>query len=225
MTRDKLLLRRLNMFELEIITKKGEQLIDSKLLHKALEVRSYHADWIRRRIENYQFEKGKDYHSILSNRSDGKAGKKRRDYLLTIDMAKELCMIENNDIGKKARRYFINAEKQLRKHEIVRIATKEARKTLTDSVRESGENVRMHGHGYSNYTNLAYDLAGIKEEYKTFKAAKHPHPFRDALSNSQLRRLEGIELLIRSMVDADKQYSEIKESLKPLFEKKEIKNA
>ena len=63
------------MFELELVEKKGTQLIDSKLLHKNLEVASYHADWIRRRIENYGFEEGQDYYSNLSIRSDGKAGK------------------------------------------------------------------------------------------------------------------------------------------------------
>lgn len=216
------------MLEIDIIKRKGVDVIDSKLLHKKLKVRSYHADWIRRRLDSYGFEEGKDYYSILSDRSDGKAGKKRRDYLLTIDMAKELCMLENNDIGKATRRYFIESEKQLRRHEVVRLATKEARKSLTESVQISGENDRMHGHGYSTYTNLAYDLAGLKADYKQFKSDQKivtgysNLSFRDVLNEEQIRRLEGIEILIRSMVDAEKQYRDIKESLKPLFEKKAI---
>lgn len=41
----------------------------------------------------------------------------KTDYLLLMDMAKELCMVENNDKGKKARRYFIEKEKELKKLE------------------------------------------------------------------------------------------------------------
>lgn len=215
------------MFNIEIKKKKNVDVIDSRLLHKKLEVRSYHADWMRRRIDNYGFEEGKDYHSEMSVRSDGLPGKKAKTYLLTLDMAKELCMIENNEIGKITRRYFIQAEKQLRKHEVVRLATKQARRSLTDSVDESGENDRMKGHAYSTYTNLAYKLAGVDKDYKQFRSDQKivdgysRLSFRDVLSEKQLKRLEGIEILIRSMVDAEKQYLEIKESLPPLFVSKQ----
>ena len=41
-------------------------------------------------------------------------GKKLTEYYITIDMAKELCMVENNDIGRNIRRYFIETEKRYR---------------------------------------------------------------------------------------------------------------
>ncbi len=47
----------------------------------------------------------------MSDRSGGSKGKKRRDYLITLDMAKELAMLENNEVGTKTRRYFIQCEK------------------------------------------------------------------------------------------------------------------
>ena len=47
----------------------------------------------------------------LSNRSDGKAGRGRTEYHLTLDMAKELAMVENNEKGREIRRYFISLER------------------------------------------------------------------------------------------------------------------
>lgn len=93
------------MLEIEIIQRKGIDVIDSKLLHKKLEVASYHADWIRRRIENYGFIENKDYY--VDQYSTVRGGKKRKSYLITVDMSKHLAMIENNHIGQNVREHFI----------------------------------------------------------------------------------------------------------------------
>lgn len=47
----------------------------------------------------------------MSNRVDGLSGKPRQDAVLTIDMAKEICMIQRNEKGKQARQYFLQIEK------------------------------------------------------------------------------------------------------------------
>lgn len=67
--------------------------------------------WLPRIIRDYGFEDGTDYVSNLMDRSDGKAGRRRKDYLLTLDVAKEIAMIGNTPKGKATRRYFIAAEK------------------------------------------------------------------------------------------------------------------
>ncbi|EJT2952862.1 antA/AntB antirepressor family protein, partial [Campylobacter coli] len=41
-------------------------------------------------------------------------GRPRKEYYVTLDMAKELCMVENNEKGRQARRYFIECEKRLK---------------------------------------------------------------------------------------------------------------
>lgn len=58
----------------------------------------------------YGFLEEENYVPILENRSDELAGKPRTDHQLTIPMAKELCMIQRNERGKQARRYFIKVE-------------------------------------------------------------------------------------------------------------------
>lgn len=91
-----------------------QPLCNARDLHSALKVDTRFNDWIDRRIEEYGFVEGEDYYSKLSNRSGGTPGKRRTDYHLTLDMAKELAMIENNEVGRKVRRYFIRAEAELR---------------------------------------------------------------------------------------------------------------
>lgn len=207
------------MLDLEVIDKNGIHVIDSKLLHKKLEVKSYHSDWIRRRVENYGFKRNQDFYLKMSKSTGGRKGK---SYLLTLDMAKELCMIENNDTGKKARRYFIEIEKQFRISEAVRMAGIETRKTLTEKIEESGENDRMHGHAYSTYTKLVYSVCGLSEEYRSWKKYENEGAFRDWLKPDDLKRVELAESLIKPMLELDKQYAEIKETIKPLFEVKEV---
>lgn len=90
------------------------QLCNARDLHTFLEVGRDFSNWVKARIEEYGFLEGEDYSPILANRSDGKAGKPRIDYHLTLATAKELAMVENNDKGREVRRYFIEMEKRAR---------------------------------------------------------------------------------------------------------------
>ena len=80
-------------------------------LHDFLEVQTAFKDWFPRMCE-YGFTDGQDYCSFLSVRSDGLPGRQKRDAQLTIEMAKEICMLQRNEKGKKARQYFIELEKK-----------------------------------------------------------------------------------------------------------------
>lgn len=99
-----------------------------------------------------------------------------------------------------------------------RLAGIEVRKTLTDRIDDSGENNRMHGYGYSNYTMLAYklcDIEYIKQEN-----------FRDTLNADQLDRVKNVEDMIKILLTMNKEYKEIKDVLGPIFNtKKEIEIA
>lgn len=84
--------------------------VSARDLHAALEVETRFNDWFLRMCE-YGFEEGKDYCSFLSNRADGLPGKPRKDAEITIEMAKEICMLQRSEKGKQARQYFIQFEK------------------------------------------------------------------------------------------------------------------
>lgn len=91
-----------------------QQLCDARDLHSFLAVGRDFSTWIKERIEQYGFVEGEDYSPVLGNRSDGLPGKPRTEYHLTLDTAKELAMVENNEQGRQVRRYFIAMEREAR---------------------------------------------------------------------------------------------------------------
>ena len=95
----------------------GQKLVSARELHEGLKVKSKFNDWITKRITKYGFEKNQDF--ILVTQKKVTNNKKnqyteQKDYVITVDMAKELCMVENNELGRQFRKYFIEAEKQLK---------------------------------------------------------------------------------------------------------------
>ena len=82
--------------------------VNAREIHKYLEVKTKFADWIKRAIEKYDFIENQDY-AILKN---GNGNNVYIDYIVVLDMAKELAMLENNPKGKETRKYFIEFEKQ-----------------------------------------------------------------------------------------------------------------
>lgn len=99
-----------------------KKLVNARMLHEFLEVGRDFSNWIKKRIDQYGFWKDEDYikfspdlASVGRNDLHGSGGQTRIEYGLTLDMAKELCMVENNIKGRQARRYFIECEKIARK--------------------------------------------------------------------------------------------------------------
>lgn len=97
---------------------------DARALHTYLGNGKQFTDWFNMRISQYGFEQGKDYEGFSQKsekpqnfaspeseaKNETRGGHNRKDYHLTINMAKELSMVENNEQGKIARRYFIECE-------------------------------------------------------------------------------------------------------------------
>jgi len=89
-----------------------QHLVDGRTLHTYLEVGKHFADWMKQRIGEYSFSLNIDYKLTIH-----KIGKRsnviKKEYELTLDMAKELAMVERNKKGREVRRYFIECERQL----------------------------------------------------------------------------------------------------------------
>lgn len=81
--------------------------VSARELHEFLEVKTAFKDWFPRMCE-YGFMEGTDFCSFLSESTGGRPA---QDAQLTIEMAKELCMIQRTEKGKQARQYFIQLEK------------------------------------------------------------------------------------------------------------------
>nr|DAQ73180.1 MAG TPA: KilAC domain protein [Caudoviricetes sp.] len=92
------------------------QAVMGRDLHKFLQIGAHYKDWFPR-MAAYGFEEGTDY-CLKNERSTPPAGmpsRPRLNHIVSLDMAKEIAMIQRSELGKQARRYFIEAEKQLQR--------------------------------------------------------------------------------------------------------------
>ena len=100
--------------------------IDGRTLHSVLGVRRDFSTWMKGRISKYGFVQGQDFEVFaktgenseldspnLGNQKNHGGDRRSIEYRCTLGMGKELCMVENNEQGRVARRYFIECERRL----------------------------------------------------------------------------------------------------------------
>ena len=110
---------------IKITERDGQQVVSARDLHKFLCVGKDFSTWFKDKVEKYGFVENQDYTSIAfdfkgtelpkNGETDNQSVKPYRiEYAITLSMAKELSMVENNEQGKLARQYFIECEKKLK---------------------------------------------------------------------------------------------------------------
>lgn len=97
------------------IANQSTQLCNARDLHTFLEVNMRFAEWIGNRISEYGFIENEDY-IIITERT---AGRPRKEYHITLDMGKELGMVEKNEKGRQIRKYFIKVENLQKSSQII----------------------------------------------------------------------------------------------------------
>jgi anti-repressor protein len=100
-----------NLINISKVTLNGSEInsVNSREIHSELEIKTPYSNWIKRAIEKYGFEENQDFtinKIVIRNNA-------QLDYIVTLDMAKELCMIDDSDKGRSFRKYFIQCEKKL----------------------------------------------------------------------------------------------------------------
>lgn len=95
--------------------KDGSVAVMGRDLHEFLEINSNYTTWFERMTE-YGFSEDQDFLPILEKSSGGRPGV---NHILSIDMAKEISMIQRNEKGKQARQYFIAIEKAWNSPEMI----------------------------------------------------------------------------------------------------------
>ena len=90
------------------IANQSVQLCNARDLHAFLESKSQYANWIKDRINEYGFIQDEDY-LVITERTNGRP---RKEYHITLDMGKELGMVERNERGRQIRKYFIECERR-----------------------------------------------------------------------------------------------------------------
>lgn len=110
-------------------------------LHEVLEVKTKYADWFKRMCE-YGFAENTDFVAISQKRETAQGNETTyNDHQLTIEMAKEICMIQRTDKGKQCRHYFLELEKAWNTPEMVMGRALKIAQNQLDSLK--GENLKL----------------------------------------------------------------------------------
>ena len=97
---------------IKITEQNGQQAVSARDLHRFLDSKQQFTDWIKDRIEKYGFIENQDFEVFHNFMKNPNGGRPLTEYALTLDTAKEIAMVEGNEKGKQARRYFIEMEKK-----------------------------------------------------------------------------------------------------------------
>lgn len=99
---------------IKVTVKGDQQLVSARELYKGLEIKRRFSAWVEQNFKD--FEETIDFTSVLVStevpNNGGFQERKLKDYAVTIDMAKQLCMMSHTELGKKYRRYFIELERK-----------------------------------------------------------------------------------------------------------------
>ena len=96
------------LIRIEINTN-NEQIVSARDLHGSLGVNKDFTDWFKQQTERIDLTEGKDFTPSWGKSTGGRPGK---DFIVSLDIAKHLCMISGGDKAREVREYFISVEKQ-----------------------------------------------------------------------------------------------------------------
>ncbi|MBU4455715.1 antA/AntB antirepressor family protein [Patescibacteria group bacterium] len=154
-----------------------KRFVNARELHNWLKVGRDFSNWIKDRIKKYDFIEDLDYFVAIAKFGDGKISLNKpkikdpktgrvlaKEYILSVDMAKELAMIENSEIGKQVRKYFIRVEGEFKK--VMQIATMDP-KTINQLTEQFWETRNETKEYRRDFTDCIKDFAAVKN-YGTY---------------------------------------------------------
>lgn len=146
-------MQNLTVIESELVpvyeTSTGEKVVYGTELYEVLGVKSNFRDWIKNRLNDCEAVENEDFQSFAKNLAKG--GRPQTEYIIKLDTAKEMAMLERNEKGKQVRRYFIQIEKKY----------KEQARPLTVS-----EQIKIIAQGN---VELEQKIDNVKQELEEFK--------------------------------------------------------
>ena len=198
----------MKIFEELIKVNKENNTVSARELHEFLEIETRFNDWFKRMI-SYGFEENSDFRALTQKRVTAQGNMTTYiDYEITIDMAKEISMIQRTEKGKQARQYFIQCEKFIQDSKLTeefkyyRKTGKIARKDLTDTIKEKLQPSNQFVYG--NYTELGYlKVFGKKtKELKQERNLKPKDNLRNHFTPEELKEVLKVEEEIKSLIIA-----------------------
>lgn len=232
----------------------GNQGINARDVHRLLRSKRHYSMWIKARINQAGFIENQDFAIVQSlvvdlpklaskesdcflrnkmgEQKETRGGHNRVDYIVTLDMAKHLCLMEKNEIGRAIRQHFIEAEKQLRTSSpaiykntlsktIERLESIDRNREMTDAIKAQlvRAGVKPKAYHYSQNQEMLDSLV-IGSNVRKWKA-KHSivGNVRDAFNVSQLKLLKTLQTTNTALINLDMSYHERKGRLSELAER------
>ena len=122
----------------KIADRKGNNLVDARELHKVLQINTKFTDWFYSMVD-YGFVEGKDFIEFFPEKRKNICGdfrgRPQKNFAITTEMAKHICLIQKNEIGMKCRQYFIDVE-ELFTQMLLRSNDKEEQKRLMTELKK-----------------------------------------------------------------------------------------
>lgn len=213
---------------LPVLQQEDGSWIDARTLHNELKVGKVFANWIKDRINKYEFVENEDYKldlPNLANQNSHGGDRKSKCYSLTLDMAKELSMVENNKIGRISRKYFIAIDKAFKARrlwnldrwetlehyknyrKIINLSKKELMPTMPNWCKKRGDQGIFMGEA-----NLLNEIIiGMSaSDYRFKNCLPKDEPVRNHFNNFELQMVAELEkfdtdlIRLQEMYDYDK---------------------
>lgn len=102
------------------VTDTGEKVVYGTELFDKLDSKRQYTDWIKGRLSECEAVEGEDYQSFSQKNEKPQGGRPGLEYIIRLDTAKEMAMLERSEIGKQVRKYFIRVEKRYKQQGIDR---------------------------------------------------------------------------------------------------------
>lgn len=165
--------------------------VSARDLHEQLMIGRVFAAWIQDRIEKYGFIEGEDFFPLLERSQNGRP---KQEYYLTLDTAKEIAMVQNNEQGRAVRKYFIEVEKRQRQQQP---------QSIEDLIIMQAQSLKT----------VRQEQEALKRENQTFKQRLDNIDRVDAIGDLQ-QRLNGMikKLARREGIPFGKAWSEFRQS-------------
>lgn len=224
-------------------------IVSAKALHKALGVGRVFSSWFNARVDEYGFASATDFidfdSPVLGNQSSHidqltpervfspKRGRPEKDYLISLNMAKELAMVERNEQGRAVRRYFIQCEEELqrsvpeiaaryRQHLKARINAAGRFTAMCEALElarmEQGKTTQRHH--YTNESNMLSRivLGGLTAKQWAQANGVEGEP-RDSMNAEQLEHFAYLENTNITLIDMGMEFDQRKAELTRLSQR------
>lgn len=195
-------------------SKKQESVVNARELYDFLESKQEFAPWIKNKIDKYGFVENEDFLIVLSKTS----GRPKQDFILKLDVAKEIAMVENNEKGKQVRKYFISIEKEMQNRNVAKVQSKPIRLNLTESIKALPESPNKR-FKYKQYTDLVYKFIfnkNSKQLREMYGIGEKETP-RNYFTADEFEKVTKLEHQVSTLIELEMTYEEIKELLNKKF--------